>query len=182
MKINKFIAAQVLCMVAIIPLALAETENPALHGQQVQLPNDVEQKAMYCLAVKKLQHGEMTASATPIESEAKSATDPELKKILAESVATSKQTIAKIDDNINRIQMFLLPRMPHLEATAMLSAYSRGETDFARQKQSPTLDLCKDRCKNTIASQYPLCVHTCMEEDELNRRIFQCYDLSFLPY
>jgi hypothetical protein len=182
MMFNKFIAAQVLCMVAIIPLALAETENPTPQGQRYQLPNDVEQKAMYCLAVIKLQNSDYVAGDTYIESTEKSVTDPVVRKILEDVIAINKKDIAKLEDNINRIQLFLLPRISYLEPDAMLAASSRGKMDFVKQKQSLKLKQCIDRCKNSVASQKTLCLKDCMEEDELNRRIFQCRDLSFLPY
>ena len=141
--------------------------------QQVQLPDDVEQKASYCLAVLKLQYSEIEA----IEAKVTHATDPDAKQVLETAAIKLKKPI---DDNIDRIQSFLLPRTQYLEPTAILSAYNRGEADVRRQREESQARKCADKCKNTGFSEQ--CIGECMEADELNRRIFQCRDLSFLPY
>ena len=178
-------------LAATTQLAFAETENPALRGDQVQLPNDVDLKASYCLAVLKLQYSALM-QFVPFELDAKSASDPDTRKLLEEAKKSleevevlRKKEIARLDDNINRIQLFILPRISYLEPTAILAAYSRGETDFRRQSESSKPKQCSDRCMSTIEAdrdQGASCLQGCMEESELSRRIFQCRDLSFLPY
>jgi hypothetical protein len=157
-------------------LAFAQTENRNLGGQQVQLPNDVEQKASYCLAVLKLQYSEAAA----LESKVTDATNPDARKALEAGAVWTKKHAEKLNDNINRIESFLLPRLPYLEPTAVLTAYYRGEADIRRQRKESQVTKCIDKCKNTGFSER--CMRECMEADELNRRIFQCRDLSFLPY
>ncbi|MCI0556971.1 MAG: hypothetical protein MN733_00630 [Nitrososphaera sp.] len=183
MRFAKNIAVTVLWVVATTTqLTFAQTENPSLHGQQVQLPNDVEQKASYCLAVAKLSYTQFEAIFVDIESMWKSATDPDSRRRREKSVRMTKQALEQIQDNINRLRSFLLPRLPYLEPTSMLSAYYRGKADFSRQEKSVKGKECDARCKNTEGNQRVSCMKECMEEDELNRRIFQCNDLSFLPY
>lgn len=167
-------------MVAATQPTFADTENPALRGQKLQLPNDVEQRASYCLAVSKLQHSALVSLANEAESTSRSITDPTARQAFDESQRTFKEEIDKSDDNINRLQLFLLPRTQYLQPTAMLSAYSRGKADFYKQQNSQIPKQCFDRCKNNDNPQ--VCNMACMEEDPLNRRIFQCRDLLFLPY
>lgn len=158
------VAAQVLLLTAAtMQSTFAETENPALRENQVQLPNDTELKASYCMVVLKLQRSTLAQLGSP-ESGVKS--DPAI------------TAITKIDDRINRIRMFILPKIPYLEPFALLAANSRGKADFEQQQESSKAAQCIDKCKHQDSS----CLQVCMEEDELNRRIFQCHNLSFLPY
>ena len=186
MRFDSVIAAQMLWLfAATTQLTFAETENPTLREHQVQLPNDVEQKASYCMAVIKLQYSTTAQFTSSFESSAKSATDPRIRKLLEKAAVSNKEETGRLGDNINRLQSFLLPRTPYLAPTAMLAAYSRGEADFRRQQESSKVKQCMDRCKSSIETdQDPggSCIQECMEKDELNRRIFQCRDLSFLPY
>lgn len=157
-------------------LAFAQTENRNLEGRQVQLPNDVEQKASYCLAVLKLQYSETAA----LKSKVTDATNPDARKALEPGAVWTKKHVEKLNDNLNRIESFLLPRLPYLEPTAVLTAYYRGEADIRRQREESQGRKCADKCKNTGFSER--CLGECMEANETNRRIFQCSDLSFLPY
>ncbi|MCI0558044.1 MAG: hypothetical protein MN733_06075 [Nitrososphaera sp.] len=178
MRFAKNIAVTVLWgwVAATTQLTFAQTENPSLHRQQVQLPNDVELKASYCLAVAKLTYSALVANT--IDSDV---TDPDMRRILEKAVLTHNKVLEQKHDNINRIQSFLLPRLPYLELTSMLSAYYRGKADFSRQMKSVKGKECNVRCGIVDEGNIP-CHEQCMEEDELSRRIFQCRDLSFLPY
>lgn len=176
MKFSKIFAINVLWLVSVTtPLAFAQNENLILVQGQSQLPNDVELKASYCMAVVKHQY----AWFSSIESSAKSATDPRTKNIYEEVVPISKSAMQKLDDKINRLKSFLLPRVSYLDSTAMLSAYHRGEADIGRQMEN---SQCIDQCINVRANMRGLCLTECQNKDELTRRISQCADLSFLPY
>lgn len=184
MRISGGIVGKLLwLMVVATQPAFADTENPALSSQRRQLPNDVEQKASYCLAVVKLQHSAFASLADENEKIIPTITDPATKKIFNDSAQNLKEEIEQINDNINRLKLFLLPRLSYLDPSAMLSASSRGEADFYKQDGSQNQTLlkqCRDRCKNN--ENGGACGIACAEEYPLNRRIFQCRDLSFLPY
>ncbi len=174
---------KVLCLLCLVAttaqLAFAQTENRRLEGQQVQLPNDVEQKASYCLAVLKLQDSEAAALDSKLTHNLTHATNPDNGKTLEAAAIRFKKHVDKLNDNLNRIESFLLPRLPYLEPTAVFTAYYRGEADIRRQREESQGRKCADKCKNTGFSER--CMGECMEA-EVNRRIFQCRDLSFLPY
>jgi hypothetical protein len=113
------------CLVATTAqLAFAQTENRSLEGQQVQLPNDVEQKASYCLAVLKLQDSEAAALDSKLRHNLTHATNPGTRKALEAAALRFKQHVDKLNDNINRIESFLLPRLPYLEPTVVLTSQS----------------------------------------------------------
>lgn len=175
--------ARVLCAALLLGAAaqpsLAEAENPPLRGLQRQLPNDVELKASYCLAIAKLQYSTL-AGRGPMKPDPDA--DAETRRIVADAEATRKKILAKFEDNISRIQSFLAPKTTYLDAASMLTAYSRGEADYQRQRESFKSKECGDRCKDAASGGRGACEAKCMEEDDLNRRIFECRDLSFLPF
>lgn len=192
MKFGKGIIGTVLLLiVTTIQPTSAENENPILRGKQRQLPNDIEQKASYCLAVIKLQHSAFVNTIRPennstTDADIDSITDPDIRKDIRKSFDEAKKienkAIEEMKDQINRLQHFLLPRTPYLVPNIMLAAYSRGEKDYYNQQKSQKSKQCMDRCKNNKDNKWESCFMPCMEEDDLNRRIFQCRDLSFLPY
>lgn len=92
MRFAKNIAVTVLWgwVAATTQLTFAQTENPSLHRQQVQLPNDVELKASYCLAVAKLTYSALVANT--IDSDV---TDPDMRRILEKAVLTHNKDLSK---------------------------------------------------------------------------------------
>lgn len=164
------------------PAALAEPENPPEYGNKPQLPNDTEQKASYCLAVKKLQYSQVSGSVEGLVRRVENETNPGIKKILMEGLSTARTMEERDADNIRRLQSYLLPRIPYLDPLALQAAYSRGEADFNQQSASGLPRLCMSSCQHQGSAFDAQCMEKCMLKDDVNQRIFQCKDLSFLPY
>lgn len=199
MKFDRSIAGIALWLIAAtIQPTFAENENPTLRGKQRQLPNDAEQKASYCLAVIKLQHSsfvsldnDMSSNEKKLEEDRSAAADPDIRKLLDEVEQITRdgpqlrgKYIEQMKDKINRLQHFLLPRVPYLEPNSMRAAYSRGEKDYYNSQKSQKSKQCMDGCKHIKDNvpKWESCFNPCMLEDDLNRRLFQCGDLPFLPY
>lgn len=193
MKFDTAIFSVVLLLIATTSQqTFAENLNSPLVGKQRRLPNDIELKATYCLALKKLQQSDILPTVIKnnmYRPEDISMIDPELQKIfneaekiLAESDKSLKGHVEEQGDQISRLRQYMIPRLPYLEPAPLLAANSRGEKDFYSQKKSPKGNQCMERCKNIKGNQWLTCFDPCMNEDELYRRTYQCNDLAFLPF
>src|SRR5207245_9760597 len=82
----------------------------------------------YCLKVTQA----IIATVRPAEAEAAPATagvEPGLKRSLSEGLRDA-------NDRLNRLQLYLVPRMQGLEPMSVIGAMKRGETDGARYNEA----------------------------------------------
>jgi hypothetical protein len=146
-------------------------ESTVLQRQQLKLPSDAEQKAMYCLTINRI---EISFVHKFVMDERKKYNDPEAVRMLDSVTAES-------DDEINRLESFLLPRIPYLDPSAMQAAKSRADADHAIGILEA--NRCTERCNNTIdKTEMAKCIMKCSAENEVLSRMHKCSDKSYLPY
>jgi hypothetical protein len=73
-----------------------------------------------------------------------------------------------------RLKAYVVPRMPHVDGSAMLVEMNRGKGDAAQAAQ--IFDSCRQSCKN----KYDCSAQCAAGKDEV-KRVRSCDDLSFLP-
>jgi hypothetical protein len=141
------------------------------HAQR--LPTDVELKAAYCL---KVTQGFVANTVVPNNA------DPAVR----EYVENARKDA---DDRLNRLQLYLLPRMRELESFALVAAFKRGETDSATFWRSvmDITDKCAKECgvigaTGEVREKAMQCLERCVTSDQLLARIMSCGKLNWLPF
>jgi hypothetical protein len=87
---------------------------------------------------------------------------------------TMADILGKANADLRRLQLYLKPRIPHLDASRLLAAMKSGEEDmdlFLREA---------DACENTCSDNW--CMQKCLGMSNAAPRISVCNDLSFLPF
>lgn len=146
-----------------------------------RLPDESELKSAYCNAVIKKQLSAIKVEISP-QPQSPASTDNAVLNDALRALQLSMQRQTKIlQDNLNRVQLYLLPRLKYLDSDAILAAHRRGEVDFQRQRDTGAAAKCRSECSDLMETSNQ-CLAECMRRDPLNKRIFQCRDLDFLPY
>ena len=137
-------------------------------AQEPQLPTDVELKASYCVAVTQgiigMSHGALSSMKPD---------DP-----MYDSTA---KTTAASEDNLRRLQGYLIPKISHLDAVALGVAHRRGQEDFATAKKA--IMTCVDRCMSSPnLAAFTACNTKCRAEIPAITRTNRCNDVNWLPF
>ena len=118
-----------------VVLATGLAALPGKAMAQVRQPSDEELRSAYCVEVLRaeitLQH-HMISSA----SEAAGLAEPESR---AQWLATSDellQRLAKLEGALNRLQIYMLPRIPTIDALALASTIRQANDDLQQQSWS----------------------------------------------
>ena len=147
---------------AIILLVATASLPVVLMGASAQqLPNAVDLRAAYCLQVS--QHNVGQLIGPPVDGEMPEAT----KQVLA-------NTLEKARSNVRRLQLYLVPRIPQLDAFAISAATKSGDEDSALADRD--LAQCYSTCQ--IAD----CFNKCSANSAAVAKVRGCNDLSFLPF
>ncbi len=143
----------------------------AAHAQRI--PTDIELKAAYCLKVTQASVAELGRIAP---------TDAAMEKMKGNALRNA-------NDRVNRLQLYLVPRMQALEPTAMIGAMNRGEADAANyfRRVEEIADKCTTSCQLAGATgeakdKAVRCFTACIGSDELLTRISSCPKLNWLPF
>jgi hypothetical protein len=136
-----------------------------------QLPSEVDLRAAYCIPIVK----HWISVLRPL------ATDPDLKESGVQQVIA--EITAEHTEQLRRLQLYLLPRITHLESLGVTTALKRGEED--RDKLEQYRMTCKTKCKppaNKLAPSEGECIRKCNAENPLKPRLDACSDLRWLPF
>jgi hypothetical protein len=144
-------------------------------GAERELPSQTDLRAAYCIAI--VQNAMEVFK--PSSMDAESWVSPEdLAALRAEFAGT-----------LRRLQLYLLPRMPHLELLGLATARQRAKEDLAQSERYSA--SCATKCKQSAnkrasaeqrASAEVACGEKCRTEDPVRPRLKECYDLRWLPY
>jgi hypothetical protein len=126
-----------------------------LAAQQEMPPNDVDLLASYCA-------GFLSARSDAMQ------TEPILQPLMERDNATRR-----------RIAGYLLPRLPHLDPTGLLTASKQAESDFAEARGR--IQQCIASCNGRPAPQQSMCLQQCNQGGYF-ARFDRCRDAAFLPY
>src|SRR5579862_1837731 len=125
-----------LCLLAATPAVLGAAPPRA--------PNESELRSMYCVSVVREEidlQGHMIASSSEA---AGSALTPEQRQQWLDTSAELLQRLGQLQDVLGRLQAYMLPRIPELDALALGAAIRKGATDF--QDARTMADRCAIQC------------------------------------
>jgi len=154
---------------------------------QDSIPTDSELRSAYCVPVLQWQIRESRSRlAESIEAEKKAVT-PAFRQFLVSTIKDFQQDIAENESALKRLQSYLLPRLQHLDPTALMLASNRGDAD--RQQLQATITRCLDQCGISLTQPTPMddeqkeCNKSCLNSDtELVTRLRACRNPSWLPF
>lgn len=136
-----------------------------------ELPSEVDLRAAYCIPIA--QH--WVSDLRPL------ATDPTIKEPGQEDLAN---LIEDFNEILRRLQLYLMPRIRHLDSLGLTTAMKRGQED--RDKLVQYNATCSTKCK-PLKNKKPLaswtsCLDKCHAENPLKSRLEACSDLRWLPF
>jgi hypothetical protein len=157
---------------------------------QNPLPTDTELRAAYCVRVLQIDVTNLHSLSTQLADMAAHIQDvpPDLRQQAFQTLQESKrdlsQKIVERESALNRVQLFILPRMNYLDATALLAAIRRAESD--RQESDAVSSKCSRQCTEpkagkTTADGIASCLRSCMGSD-LQSRLEACRNPAWLPF
>ena len=150
----------VACVLATFVLWLGTSD----YGFAQVPPSDIDLKAAYCLE---------TNRAILAEQSGQDPKPPALAQMTSDA-----------NDHINRLQSYLLPRLPELDALPLLAASKRADMDIARLKS--VANSCQQRAitdcgagsgAKCLVESYQACTR-----GELLDRVQSCTNLNWLPF
>lgn len=140
------------------------------HGQTRSLPTDADLKTAYCITVVKKNIQSLSMNTDPPGSPARNMIDDLLRDR---------------NNELHRLQSYLLPKLPSLDATGLIAASNRGEADSAASLANA--QQCGNRCESTLESGKPgdkwvSCIQTCSAENPAATRVASCRNINWLPF
>lgn len=156
---------------AIVLGALVATQTLSIAYAQ-RTPTDIELKAAYCLT---MNQGMVTA----------------LGQLPHDDSATGKYAVnatAEANDRLNRLKLYVVPRLSALEPLALAGAMKRGEVDYETYKRTANdlLSKCSNGCgvnaDGSWQEKTASCANSCLARDPLWVRFQSCVDINWLPF
>ena len=145
-----------------------------------RVPSEHELRCMYCVEVIRaeilLQHHLISAS----DEAAISAPTPELRQQWLNTSAELLQGLAKLEVVLNRLQVYMLPRIRALDAYALATALREGDDDFEQSRA--IADRCAVQCDplHAMNEQLQACRASC-SNDALLKKVRACENPTWLP-
>jgi hypothetical protein len=160
--------------VCLLLVSVAQTS-----AAQDSLPTDAELRSAYCIPVLRWEIN--------LARQADSQLGPDVSDSPPEQKARTlvREGIAKLESTLNRLQLYLLPRIMHRDPVALAAAQNRGEADV-RQVQAVS-----DRCVKDCGASNPLepsddkkraCLDSCKPDMDLVTRVGACASPTWLPF
>ena len=146
---------------AFIVLLMAYSYNHAV--AQRFPPSAVDLRASYCVGLLK----DMVSVLQPIRNDTYIPSD--LKK-------STLEVLARAENNLSRLQGYLLPRLNFLDATGLMSAANQFSVDNRRHKERT------DNCRQESSDEQDNCYSVCAVISGMAAKRKQCNDLSWMPY
>lgn len=151
-----------------------------------RLPTDTELRASYCMPVVVNDIGFQRHAIQLIDETLKSEEvqsrilkDPALSRKLQNTQTEMQQYLVDSQSALRRLQLYVLPRMAHLDPTPLRIATKRAEEDLdlIRRKGS----VCIPQCITSIDTLK--CASECANlGPDLSQRLESCRNLSWLPF
>lgn len=136
----------------------------ACHAEQ--LPSETDLRSAYCRPVLRSQAAALAAILDSYPSRG-----PELEGVVRQ--------LQGVRDTLRRIELYLLPRIPHLDPYGLLTAQTSGEEDLARSRAHGR--KCGSECPNQ--GDILGCMTKCFEGSPALSRLGICNRTSdWLPF
>jgi len=171
------------CVLAVLCFATASFA-------QRPLPTDTELRAAYCVRVLQSDITNLHSLRTQTDDADARINElpPDLRQrvlqILQETRRDLPRKISERETALNRMQLFILPRMGYLDNTALLAATQRADSDL--QESAVVGSRCARECSNPTKGDVPddaraSCLQACMG-DGLQSRLETCRNPKWLPF
>jgi hypothetical protein len=151
---------------------------------QAPLPTETELRAAYCIPVLQDEIADLHKLLDNIMESMAAGTDdvpPAIRQEWKDSIEKSKRDLPEHikarESALNRVQLFILPRMPYLDPTALLSATARARADI--QENAADTHKCTSQC--STSGQFKSCMIACVNSD-LHARLDACRNPTWLPF
>jgi hypothetical protein len=174
-----------LLLLGAFPLAFGQSSDPESWRDGKRLPNDIELKSNYCIAVNQGFAVDNIKFRRDSESLLQSVADQSHRKLISEGIARSRLDSDILRNNLNRLESYVLPRRPYLDSSAMSAAYDRGRADYVRHSNNLIREQCWETCEDSGKTPKPeqaACFTNCDSVDPTTNRILDCRRITFLPY
>lgn len=147
----------------------AVAASSAICAAADQMPTDVELKASYCLAIKRSGVAMLRSVLAQLQQN-------------SPVWATTSSDLARTENDLKRLQSYMVPKLGHLDSTALLLARRRADDDMAAFM--PQANACLDRCASVTMGtpKWQVCSDKCRADDPLIARIDSCNKLDWLPF
>jgi hypothetical protein len=149
-------------------LCIAAAATPCGAQPAVLLPSDVELASAYCIGV--------------LQRQAAMADERALKSPGADGYATQQieQHRQELRETLERLQSYLVPRMPYLDAMALAGAGARADADIddvlAQGRRAST------DCRRTDTDEALQCTLAKVQASRSWHRMDHCTHIDFLPF
>jgi len=141
---------------------------------QLAVPTDNELRTAYCIPVVKAQIEIENQAIAMAEGQRQSPT-PEAQNLVKE-IPAMREDLAKRQTALDRLQLYLLPKMQALDPIALTAAMHRGDADVLELKASA--QRCAAKC--TSAPDWNACISQC--NPDLSARVKACANPTWLPF
>lgn len=151
-----------------------------LAAAEPRAPNEGELRSMYCVSVVREEIDLQNHMITSSSEAASSAPTPELRQKWLDTSSELLQGLQKLESVMGRLQAYMLPRIPKLDALALGVAIRKGAADF--QESRVMSDRCAVACDptHTPSEQLQSCSAGCTDNALLSR-VSGCDNPTWLP-
>ncbi len=133
-----------------------------------ELPSEIDLRAAYCISI--VQGSISVVRSVPIDARF----TEEIKEIVEE-------TLSEMTADLRKLQLYLIPRIPHLAPLGLVAAHKSGEEDFVRFDKY--VKTCQTKCEHLLNKpSWASCLEKCKTDNPLNTHLKACSDLSWLPF
>jgi hypothetical protein len=163
------------------PAALALlvlASNSAQVVAQQQPPSGDELRSMYCIEVLRAEIGLQRHLISAADTAAGSAMTPSQRQQWIDTSVELLQGLERLESVRYRLQAYMLPRIPALDAFSLADAMRRGDADF--QASRAVADQCAIECSALRAQQPLVCSTSCGDKTTLDR-VTTCDRPTWLP-
>lgn len=169
------IRPQLLAPLAACLTAFAVTTD----AQQQAVPTDTELRSAYCMSVIKAEVGVYQRGAAKADAAVKNASTPEQQQWAAKISAEAHEELTKLEAALDRLQLYLLPRLQARDPVALAAAMKRGDADF--QGLMTMGERCPTKCGGPQDDKWRACMNSCLDKD-LQARVRACDTPTWLPF
>ena len=135
---------------------------------------------MYCVEVVKAQISLQQHMISESDEAANNATTPQVRQQWLDTSSELLQGLARLEGVLNRLQVYLLPRIHTLDPYALATALRQGDADF--QESRETADRCAVECgRLRAANEVQACGTSCGDKAVLTR-VIECDNPTWLPH
>jgi len=157
---------------------------------QMRLPTGIELRAAYCVEVLQNDIAEINEMQASVDHEIKHIEDvpPDERQTVTQALREGQsglpKDVAERQSTLNRLQLFIVPRMKYLDANALLGANERAKSDL--HDFAALVHRCSAQCRgptagHTSGNMMVSCIQKCTS-GALIDRLNACRNPTWLPF